>query len=274
MPLFSSTPSKVTHTTQSSQRHIRAPGNRKPNVQHLKVITVNCQSVKKKNLGFLTMMDSVKPHIVLGTESWLKPKIKNSEVFPDGYNVFRNDRKRRTGGGVFVLISKELSSHAPVELKSDSELIWVQIKQKGKKDLYVCSVYRPDKDFKCFDELERTTSLIDKANSTILIGGDLNLGDINWDSNTVNPGATHAEESNKLLDMSESFGLTQFIHEPTRITDTSSNCLDLMFHSNPSLVENIKVIPGFSDHCIPFLDIISSARINMKEKRKILLPFI
>ena len=31
------------------------------------------------------------------------------------------------------------------------------------------------------------------------------------------------------------------------------------------------VIPGFSDHCIPFVDILSSARINRKEKRKILL---
>ena len=90
--------------------------------------------------------------------------------------------------------------------------------------------YRATMQDKCIDELERTTSLIDKANSTILIGGDLDLGDINWNTNTVNPGATHAEECSKLLDLSESQGFTKFINEHARITETCSNCLDLMFH--------------------------------------------
>ena len=105
-------------------------------------------------------------------------------------------------------------------------LIWVKINRKGKKDLYVCSAYRPGRDFTCIDEHERTASLVDKANTTIVIGGDLNLGDINWNSNTVNPGATHVEDSSKLLDLSESLGLTQFINEPTRITETRSKFLE------------------------------------------------
>jgi len=272
-PIHSSTPSgKSSHPTPSLHSN-RAPKQigRKQNIHHLKIITANCQSVKKKNLGFLTMLSAVKPDIVLGTESWLKSHIKNSEVFPSDYKVYRNDRKRQTGGGVFILVSNKLVSNSLPELQSDSEIIWAQIKQKGKQDLYICSAYRPDRDSSCIDEIHRTASLIDKSSNIIVIGGDLNLGDINWNSLTVDIGATRAEESNKLLELADSFSLQQLIHEPTRITDTTQNILDLLFINNPTLVDNIKVIPGFSDHCIPFIDITSTPRINYKERRKIFL---
>jgi len=269
-PLHSSTPTKSRLPNTNPRQH-SANFHRKQNLQHLKIISVNCQSVKKKNLGFMAMMYSVMPDIVLGNESWLKPHIKNSEVFPPEFDVYRHDRKRRTGGGVFILVSKKFKSHCPVELKSDSELLWVSIKQKGKKDLYVCSAYRPDKDTDCIDELCRTISLVDCSNSSIVLGGDFNLGDINWQTNSVMPGASRAIESQKLLDLSVSFSLTQLVNEDTRLTDTTSSCLDLIFVSNPSLVENVKVIPGFSDHCIPFVDMLSSVRLNQKAKRTIYL---
>jgi len=32
------------------------------------------------------------PNIIVGSESWLKPDILSSEVFPGGYNVYRKDR--------------------------------------------------------------------------------------------------------------------------------------------------------------------------------------
>ncbi|XP_053395970.1 uncharacterized protein LOC128556094 [Mercenaria mercenaria] len=272
-PLHSSTPTgKSSHPVTNIQTN-RAPKQirRKQNIQHLKIITANCQSVKSKKLGFLAMLTTVKPDIVLGTESWLKPHIKNSEVFPPDYKVYRKDRKRRTGGGVFILVSNKLTSNSLPELQSDSEIIWAQIKQESKQDLYVCSAYRPDKDLSCIDEINRTTLLIDSSNNTIIVGGDFNLGNVNWQSLTVDTGATHADESNKLLDLADSFGFQQLIHEPTRTTDTTQNTLDLLFINNPTLVDNIKVIPGFSDHCIPFIDITATPRINYKEKRKILL---
>ncbi|XP_045210521.2 uncharacterized protein LOC123561924 [Mercenaria mercenaria] len=271
-PLFSSTPSgKSRHASSAHSNRAPKQIRRKQNIQHLKIITPNCQSVKSKNLGFQVMMSTVKPDIVLGTESWLKSHIKNSEVFPPDYKVYRKDRKRRTGGGVFILVSNKINSNSLPELQSDSEIIWAQVKQKGKKDLYVCSAYRPDRDFNCIDEISRTTSLIDNSNNTIVVGGDLNLGDVNWQSLTVNAGATHAEESVKLLELADSYGFQQLIHVPTRITDKTRNILDLLFINNPSLVDNVKVIPGVSDHCIPFIDIISTPRINYKEKRKIYL---
>ena len=130
-----------------------------------------------------------------------------------------------------------------MELKSSSEIIWVNIKQNGKKDLLVCSAYRPDRDFTCIDELDRTISLTDKLNSTTLNGGDFNLGEINWKNKTVDSNASHPEECNKFFNFADTHSLNQIVDEPTRLSDTTKKCLDLFFLSNPSLAETVKVIP-------------------------------
>ncbi|WAR21546.1 LOW QUALITY PROTEIN: hypothetical protein MAR_015520, partial [Mya arenaria] len=201
---------------------------------------------KKKNLGFLTMRSTVKPDIVLGTESWLKPHIKSPEVFPSDYKIYRKDRKRRTGRGwgVFILVLNKFVSTSPAELKTDSETMWVQVKQKCKHDLY-CLQAKP-RLYSCIEDISRTVYTINNSNNTIVVGGDFNLGDMDWKSLRVNSGATHSKERYKLLELAENLG---FKH----------------------LVDNTKIIPGFSDHCIPFLDITSGPRINFKERRSIVL---
>jgi hypothetical protein len=48
--------------------------------------------------------------IVIGTESWLNPTIRDAEVFPEGFKAYRRDRTDGKGGGVFLLISKKYDS--------------------------------------------------------------------------------------------------------------------------------------------------------------------
>ena len=72
-----------------------------------------------------------------GTESWLKgikpgenPRrdaIKSNEIFPQNYNVYRNDRGT-LGGGVFVLVEKSLTSVEQPKFVTEGEIIWVKIK--------------------------------------------------------------------------------------------------------------------------------------------------
>ena len=42
---------------------------------------MNCQSIKNKKAEIHTVIESAKPDIILGNESWLTPDIKNSEIF-------------------------------------------------------------------------------------------------------------------------------------------------------------------------------------------------
>ena len=69
-------------------------------------INVNCQSVKNKIPELHTLLDTEKPDILIGTESWLTPDIQNSEIIPPdlGYSIFREDRTSSIGGGVFILV--------------------------------------------------------------------------------------------------------------------------------------------------------------------------
>ena len=44
----------------------------------LRILIMNCQSIKNKKAELHTIIDSAKPDIILGNESWLTPDIKNS----------------------------------------------------------------------------------------------------------------------------------------------------------------------------------------------------
>ena len=58
-------------------------------------MTVNCRSVVDKKAELAACLNYTKPDIICGTESWLKemqPAIKSSEVFPENFKIYRNDR--------------------------------------------------------------------------------------------------------------------------------------------------------------------------------------
>ena len=49
----------------------------------LKLVVVNCQSILAKKPLFDNFVACYKPDIIVGSESWLKPDIANSEIFSD-----------------------------------------------------------------------------------------------------------------------------------------------------------------------------------------------
>ena len=83
--------------------------------------------------------------------------------------------------------------------------------------------------------------------------GDFNLPDINWEEETVLPYATSATVSNQMLTLAKDFYLDQMITEPTRITETTTNTLELFFTSNPTLINKVETISGISDHEAVFI---------------------
>ena len=110
---------------------------------------LNCQSVKtsSKPAQLMNLITSLQADIVTGSESWLNPGIKSSEVFPDSFSRYRRNRPGAVGGVVFLLVSKQYDSSEPEELKVgdsiDCELVWAKVKVKGSTDLYIVFLYRP-----------------------------------------------------------------------------------------------------------------------------------
>ena len=74
----------------------------------LRILFMNCQSIKNKKAELHTIIDSAKPDIILGNESWLTPEIKNSENFSNSFDAVRKDRASDAHGGVFIAFKRGL----------------------------------------------------------------------------------------------------------------------------------------------------------------------
>ena len=67
--------------------------------KNLKSLTINFQSILKKKEVFWNLVDEVKPDIIFGCETWLRPEVLSGEFFPADYALYRRDRRDGYGGG-------------------------------------------------------------------------------------------------------------------------------------------------------------------------------
>ena len=86
------------------------------------------------------MLESIKPNIVAGTETWLTSDIHDTEIFPKslGYTPFRQDRKSGAkGGGVVLLVRDGITCSEQPQLQTNCEIVWDKIECKGNKPLFI-----------------------------------------------------------------------------------------------------------------------------------------
>ena len=218
-----------------------------------------------------SLADATDADVIIGTESWLDSSINSNEVFPPGYIAYRRDRPSDSHGGVFILVSSKFESCQPekLQLQSESEMVWVKISVRGVKDLYVCSFYKKPalRQPGCFSYLETCLQMI-PPDSHIWVGGDFNLPDIDWETDTVRPYGQQTTISNELLSTVQNAHLVQMVEEPTRVTDDTSTTPDLFFTSNKSLINTVKIIPGISNHDIVYIESSLRPIINKTVPRK------
>ena len=238
-------------------------------------MNINCRSIAgSKRAEFHTALNYIKPDIVCGTESWLKgmkpgkppstDAIQSSEIFPSHYKAFRNDRGT-LGGGVFVLVHEDLVAEEKADLVTDGEMEWVQVKLKGNKNLIVSSFYMPYRNMADIAELCRSLELAsDGKEKHIIVAGDFNCPDIDWNSLTIKKEAQEKEVQQALLDLSIDFNLTQVHDKPAR----ENNLLGLILTTNPSLIKSTSNTPGISDHYIVVVDSVTKPYYAKQRPRK------
>lgn len=180
--------------------------------------------------------------VITVSETWLNPGILDEIIDLKGYRLYRRDRTTR-GGGVAVYVRSNHKSHL-IQLPEvrNSEQVWVSVKFSIGQ-YAIGSLYRPP-DFSAVDflgELESAIGVLEPLYTSLIVLGDLNI-------NLLNFSGTHTKN---ILNLFESFNMSQMINEPTRIGPTSATLLDLIAHS-----QNIKKItskvykPGIADHSL------------------------
>ena len=112
-------------------------------ISGLEFISMNVNSIRAKKLELLAFLDFHQPHVVAIKETKTDSSIATSGLFPVTcpYSVYRKDRNIH-GGGVMLLVLKDIS-HMPVtELEHDSESNWVKV-FANETSHFVASWYRP-----------------------------------------------------------------------------------------------------------------------------------
>ena len=109
----------------------------------IRILIMNCQSIKNKKAGLHTIIVLAKPGIILGNESWLTPNIKNSEIFLDSFDAVRKYRASDAHGGVFIAFKRDLLCTETPELDTNCEIVWCKMNIFGCRTLYLGSFYRP-----------------------------------------------------------------------------------------------------------------------------------
>ena len=120
---------------------------------------------------------------------------------------------------------------------------------QGQPSLYVGAYYRsqvdnsPSTSLDGLDSaLEQVYELVGNSKFTVVLAGDFNCPDIDWDSLSTRAGCKLVSVSDKLIRISFKFGLSQLQKDPTRLT----SLLDLFFTNNDSLLSAIDTVPGIS----------------------------
>ena len=102
----------------------------------------------------------------------------------------------------------------------------------------------------------------------IVVSGDLNCGDIDWKCDPpMVTSHTTAPLMYRLLDLVNVHALTQYVTVPTR--PASLKTLDLVLSSVPSLVSDIQVKPGMSNHDIVLFNIRVEPKLSSRPPHKV-----
>ncbi len=95
-------------------------------------------------------------------------------------------------GGVFLAHKKDFVCSATPDLQTNCEGVWCKLEIMGCKTLYLCSFYRPPDitDPAYLEQLNTSLQrIMSNRNANILVGGDFNCGDIDWERMHVPTGA-------------------------------------------------------------------------------------
>ena len=257
------------------------PQNSKSSPRHLRILNINFRSARKKGKQIEAIIDATNPDILIGTETWLDPNIHSSEISPNylGYTVHRRDRKGEAYGGVLIAVKNDLETEN-FKASKTLEMIRGTIKISKRKTLNIVAFYRPpseDKDAYLqtvkneFDSIHAER----RKNSILVIGGNFNLQDINWNTNSTVGHQYRPEVNRTFLEVALDLGLEQQVNFPTRVDPKTrrESTLDIILTSHPSLKLRCKPLPavGLSDHDIVLYDTSIQPFRTRPSRRKIFL---
>jgi hypothetical protein len=236
------------HPPRPNLGMIQAPNSYQGNINFLQL---NCRSVRNKVGHFHSIIEFSEADFVFGTESWLDASVLSSEIFPPTFQVYRKDRLNQVGGGVFLAAKSIFTSSPEPKYEGDFEGVCCSIILHSGKKLYLFCVYRPpDGTEDYLNGFYSSVGLLfrDHPNAELVICGDFNLPDINWETFSISGNSASKILSQNFLEFLMSHSLDQVVTDITRVKTVGGNILDLVITNIPHKFSSLEVVDGISDH--------------------------
>ena len=227
-----------------------------------------CGVLGKQNLLKNLLNDvryKTKVHMVMLVETWLK-KNNTHRLQILGYKFVGSHRKFKHGGGVGILIARNLEYRERKDLSlnvPNLESITVEVKT-NRDSLLLCALYRPpnssDRDF-----IRNYSRLLSKFTpdqlSRFIIGSDHNLDLIKHDKHRI---------TNEFMELNLDNQLLPTITKPTRVTRSTATLIDnvVMGRDFQTDFEACILISDISDH-LPCLITVKKPSLFEKSPTKI-----
>jgi len=242
----------ISSNENDSQSHLVAPDivtTRQKDSRGLMMCHLNVNSLQNKFEEIGWLINETKAHVVFLTETKIDASYPNSQFKINGYNMYRNDRKKGGGGIIAYFSSKLPTKRLKLNRKYNTfETLVVQSKL-GRYESIVIGIYRPpkcvEKDYyiKLEEDLNDIISWASLQTELVVVTGDLNLNRLN----------TESREGKILKDVEDIHGFSCLIDKPTRITESSQTLLDIILTNKPELFDEHGVYdPGISDHAMVY----------------------
>ena len=184
--------------------------------------------------------------VVTVSETFLNEGITNNNIALEGYNILRQDRACRDGGGLLAYIKQDLT-FSDSELKhlncntDDLEAQFFSITKSKMRRIVIVNIYRrpQGKLPEALKVLNDNIKLLDKGKyKEIFVMGDIN---VDWFKDTP--------DRDKVKGFAKGNGFKQYIKDITRFNLKGEHtCIDHIYTNSDKIVESGTKTWNLSDH--------------------------
>ena len=197
----------------------------------LHFLHINVNSLLSKIDELRDVVGHTKPAILGITESKLDSSVSDQEVNISGYSILRSDRNRY-GGGVNCYVRADLCFKRRNVFSNSIENVFFNLLIPKLKSLSIGIFYRPPNVNTFLETFVNNLKLIDLKKTEVYFLGDFNINLLVNDTFVLKENQSldfrniNCPLKSKYKELCQTFSLKETIHEPTRITSTTSSHLD------------------------------------------------
>ena len=148
-------------------------------------VVMNAHSIVGKRFDLCAYLGAYQIDILAITETFLDDTIHDSSIVPFGYVIYHRDRNQH-GGGVLIMVRNTFSVVNRHDLDLPYEILWIELVACSGSPLLFGVVYRPPSaDNSVLDQLYCVLNSLTSTRCNIMLCGDFNVPDIDW--NTLCP---------------------------------------------------------------------------------------